>query len=294
MAGISSKALNFGSPENKKKFNDIEETRELDLNQLDAFYRTLDPQIGRFLQIDSKIESAESWSPYSAMLNNPIRFSDPLGDSTINPQRTIGNGIANGMVSVGVSNATPMAVNIGNAQLQLANGNLKPLVDLNLPGTALVDQGVKFVKGDKQDKAEVVTEFLANASLALILGKFVFGGKASSSNANSVKTVTTEHSPNFIVDEGGQVFPVPEGAVGPKPTENGKGVIFSGGNGGENGQVSSIRIMDPVPARGKAPAYPNGYVVYENINGQAVDPNSGRTVSRREAHHQMKKLSDEQ
>jgi len=83
MAGISSKALNFGSPENKKKFNDIEETRELDLNQLDAFYRTLDPQIGRFLQIDPKIESAEAWSPYSAMLNNPIRYSDPLGDSTI-------------------------------------------------------------------------------------------------------------------------------------------------------------------------------------------------------------------
>jgi RHS repeat-associated protein len=83
MAGISSKALNFGEPENKKGFNGIEHTTDLDLNQYDAFYRTLDPQIGRFLQIDPKIESAEAWSPYSAMLDNPIRYADPLGDSTV-------------------------------------------------------------------------------------------------------------------------------------------------------------------------------------------------------------------
>ena len=86
-------------------------------------------------------------------------------------------------------------------------------------------------------------------------------------------------SPNFIVDPGGQVFPVPEGATGPKPVENGKGIMYSGGSGGENGQVNSVRFMDPVPARGKASAYPNGYAVYENINGQAVNPYSGRTVS---------------
>jgi hypothetical protein len=57
----------------------------LGLNQYDAFYRTFDPQIGRFLQIDPKIESAESWSPFSAMLDNPVTHSDPLGDSTIKP-----------------------------------------------------------------------------------------------------------------------------------------------------------------------------------------------------------------
>lgn len=83
MAGISSKALSFGEPENRKGFNGIEHTTDLDLNQYDAFYRTLDPQLGRFLQVDPKIESAEAWSPYSAMLDNPIRYADPLGDSTI-------------------------------------------------------------------------------------------------------------------------------------------------------------------------------------------------------------------
>jgi RHS repeat-associated protein len=83
MSGISSKVLAFGGAENKKKFNGIEQNTDFDLNIYDAFYRNLDPQIGRFLQIDPKIESAEAWSPYSAMLCNPIRYIDPLGDSTI-------------------------------------------------------------------------------------------------------------------------------------------------------------------------------------------------------------------
>ena len=82
MSGISSKALDFGDPTNHKKFNSIEETRDLYLNQYDAFYRNLDPQIGRFLQIDPKLDSSYSWSPYTAMFDNPLKFIDPLGDSS--------------------------------------------------------------------------------------------------------------------------------------------------------------------------------------------------------------------
>jgi len=87
MAGISSKALN-GITENKKKYNGIEFNGDLDLNVYDAFYRNLDPQTGRFWQIDPKIESFEALSPYAAMINNPIRYNDPLGDST-NPIFTV-------------------------------------------------------------------------------------------------------------------------------------------------------------------------------------------------------------
>ncbi len=79
MLGISSKALN-NTPTNKYKFNGIEQNDDFDLNMYDAFYRNLDPQIGRFWQIDPK--PIEMVSPYAAMLNNPILFSDPLGDTT--------------------------------------------------------------------------------------------------------------------------------------------------------------------------------------------------------------------
>ncbi|MDR6338931.1 RHS repeat-associated protein [Filimonas zeae] len=81
MAGISSRASLFGIPENKIKYNGIEQNNDFDLNMYDAFYRNLDPQIGRFWQIDPKIEQGyENVSTYSSMHNNPILISDPLGD----------------------------------------------------------------------------------------------------------------------------------------------------------------------------------------------------------------------
>jgi RHS repeat-associated protein len=79
MAGISSKAM--GSIENKKKFNGIEQNTDFDLNMYDAFYRNLDPQIGRFWQVDPKPDFSESL--YSAMGNNPILKADFLGDTAI-------------------------------------------------------------------------------------------------------------------------------------------------------------------------------------------------------------------
>lgn len=79
MAGISSKALNFGAPENKYKFNGIEQNNDFDLNIYDAQYRNLDPQIGRFWQIDQR--PTESISLYSSMFNNPVLINDPLGDT---------------------------------------------------------------------------------------------------------------------------------------------------------------------------------------------------------------------
>jgi RHS repeat-associated protein len=79
MAGISSKAL-YGAAENKKKYNGIEQTNEFDLNMYDAFYRNLDPQIGRFWQIDPEAESLTSYSPFESMGNNPISNEDPLGN----------------------------------------------------------------------------------------------------------------------------------------------------------------------------------------------------------------------
>jgi|GEM_PF-1340014 len=79
MSGISSKAA--GTLENKKKYNGIEFDEDLGLNIYEAFYRHLDPQTGRWWEIDPKIEhDQESLSPYNSMANDPILKSDPLGD----------------------------------------------------------------------------------------------------------------------------------------------------------------------------------------------------------------------
>jgi hypothetical protein len=102
---------------------------------------------------------------------------------------------------------------------------------------------------------------------------------------------TARRAPDFIVDRGGQAFPVPQGAVGPVQTNNGRGTAFVDGSGGTNRQVDTIRIMDPTPPNGRSPGYPDGYVRYQNDNRptpQAVNPYTGRTVSRAEGHYPLR------
>lgn len=80
MVGISSKAA--GKLENKKsKYNGYEINTDFDLNFYESFYRTHDPQLGRFWQLDPKSKYDESL--YAAMGNNPILANDLLGDTTL-------------------------------------------------------------------------------------------------------------------------------------------------------------------------------------------------------------------
>ena len=94
------------------------------------------------------------------------------------------------------------------------------------------------------------------------------------------------YNPDFIVTPGGEAIIIPEGATGPILVKNGKGFAYVGGSGGLNIQVYSVRVMDPTEskANGRIPAYPGGYVKYENLNKQAVDLTTGKTVSKRELH----------
>ena len=80
MQGISSKALVFGNPDNKYKYNGIEKENDLQIEIYDAQLRELDGQVGVWWQIDPKTEDMEMWSPYVSNYDNPIRYSDPLGD----------------------------------------------------------------------------------------------------------------------------------------------------------------------------------------------------------------------
>ncbi len=68
-----------GALTNRFLFNGIERDTELGLNWDIAEFRSYDPAIARWLQIDPK--TSEKESPYVGMGNSPIFYSDPLGDT---------------------------------------------------------------------------------------------------------------------------------------------------------------------------------------------------------------------
>ena len=78
MSGLCSRAA--GKLENRRKFNDgTELNTDFDLNLYETDFRSYDPQIGRFHQIDELTEFDLDWSPYVYAHNNPILLNDPLG-----------------------------------------------------------------------------------------------------------------------------------------------------------------------------------------------------------------------
>nr|MBP8213297.1 hypothetical protein [Saprospiraceae bacterium] len=69
-----------------------------------AFYRGLDPILGRWYQVDPKAEAMMDMSPYCAMNNTPITYADPDGDLPF--LALVAIGAATGVFSNGLSNVS--------------------------------------------------------------------------------------------------------------------------------------------------------------------------------------------
>ena len=84
-------------------YNGIEHVNEFNLGVDMATYRTLDPVIGRWWQVDPKAEATMSLTPYGSMNNSPMTFADPDGDIAF--IAAVGIGAALGVIGNGVGNS---------------------------------------------------------------------------------------------------------------------------------------------------------------------------------------------
>jgi RHS repeat-associated protein len=173
MAGISSNALmGTNYPENRKKYNGIEFTTDLDLDIYDAQFRNLDPQIGRWNQIDPKTENMEMWSPYVSNYNNPILYNDFLGDEPYDGGPGFWESVKYAVVEMGQQ---VLSATAGAADAYISN-NLAGAGRIDVSSTGLTGKNaIAYQVGQKVgDAAAVVTgameDVTAGAGELLSLG----------------------------------------------------------------------------------------------------------------------------
>jgi RHS repeat-associated protein len=224
MSGISSKAA--GSLENKYKYNGIEFENDLDINTYDAFFRELDPQTGRWWQIDPKIEKMEAWSPYASNYDNPITYSDPLGDE---PDEGPGDPPAKqGWFSKAWYNVVKPGMDWVNANVN----PLTPIVEL-VTGKDYNNGGFDIDKPRAQSGAEAVISVIPGGTIVGAIEKTIVKDAAKVIETSIVKNieskvVSLEKQVEKLVERNGGKNSVTIGTAGKQIRFDLKGAAHAG------------------------------------------------------------------
>ncbi|MBX2925915.1 MAG: RHS repeat-associated core domain-containing protein [Chitinophagaceae bacterium] len=287
MQGISSKALAFGNPENKRGYNGNEiQNKEFSDGSGLEFYdfnaRTYDQQVGRFIQIDplSDEEDQEGLSPYHFSFNNPVRYNDPDGKCPNCATAGIG-AVLGGLIGGGIEIASQLYNNgsvsnwsaVGGAALQGAvTGAAAGFTGgASLLTTAAVSGGANVVGGAAnraiQGQGTTLTNVVTDATVGAVLGA---GGKMV---GNAVNNGTNNLSNSAKGKLGEAVTEIKYGAQGYKSA--GKAEVLTGGRTATGKPAKAIydhKMTNVVTGK--------QITVESKFNGSTLTPNQAAAQSR--------------